>query len=107
MATIGTIASQTLPLTQIGRVVFDVLGRVVTSVQVMLLEGSLGSVAINVYRSDNGVKFYALESTVTQSTEGITAALSATGFAFLAVEVTTVSGSAAYAEVTVVTKGDA
>jgi hypothetical protein len=105
--TVGSIASKQLNLNQIGRVVFDVLGKVVTSVQVMLLEGALGSVAITVYRSDNGIKFYALESATTQSTEGLTAALSATGFAFLAVEVTTVSGSAAYADVTVVTKGDA
>ena len=107
MPTAGTIQTQYLPLNQLGRVVFDVRDRVVGSVQLMLLEGALGSVAISVYRSDNGIKFYNLESTTPQSTEGMSIGINATGFAYFAVEVTTLSGSAAYAEVTVLTKGDA
>lgn len=106
MPTSGSTQSQYLAINQLGRVVFDVRNQVVGSVQLTMLEGAVGSVAISVYRSNDGLKFYNLESTTTQSTEGMSIALNATGFAYLAVQVTTVSGSAAYALVTVLSKGD-
>jgi len=88
----------------LSRSVFDVGGQIVGTVQVNVLEGSVGSVAVAVQRSNDGVKFYALESATTASAEGLSVTVNATGFRYLAVVVTTVAGGTCLAEVTVHTK---
>ena len=88
----------------LSRAVFDVAGQIVGTVQVNVLEGSVGSVVVAVQRSTDGVKFYALESATTASAEGLSVTVNATGFRYLAVVVTTVAGGTCLADVTVHTK---
>lgn len=100
----STTQSAVMNFNTLSRRVFDVSDRIVGTVQVGVLEGSVGSVAVAVQRSNDGVKFYALESATTASAEGLSVTVNATGFRYLAVVVTTIAGGTCIAEITVHTK---
>ena len=98
------VTSLLLNLEVLGRVVFNVAEFSRATVQANVVNGSWGATVLTVRRSNNQWDFNALESATTLTASGITAELDTEGYAFLAVDVTTVAGAAAHAQITVCRK---
>jgi len=97
---------ESIPLNEYARRVFDVRGMMTATVQGTLTFGTWGTAVLTLKRSNDRITFVALSSPTTMTAAGMTAAIDVSGFAWLAVEATTLEGSAAYAELNVSAKSD-
>jgi hypothetical protein len=105
--TSGTTETQILNLNAIGCVRFSTANKVVGSIEVEMLEGTFASTVLVVRRSNSGRVNHAMPSAVTIPSAGMTADLSAIGPGEIVVEVTTVAGGTAIANIVAHFKGDA
>lgn len=103
---VSLTTTKSLALNEYQRVIFPVSETVVGSVQAILTQGSWGSTVLTLKRSNDGQRFVAWDPSTTLTSETMTAALTTTGWAWLAVEVTTLAGATAYADIVVHAKSE-
>lgn len=107
MATRSAVTTQTLDLNQTQAAVeFDMRNVLAFTVQGSLGSGTWGTAVVTLTRTNDGVNWYALESSTTLTGPSMTAQQDAC-FSRLRAQVTTVEGAAATARITLHTLGDA
>lgn len=80
----------------------------VFTIESRLLSGTWGTAVVTINRSNDGYKWFAMESALTLTIGGgMTVATDATGFTRLRAQVTTVEGAAGVVELVLLAKGDA
>ena len=87
-------------------IVVNVLPYTVATIQGTLMTGTWATAELTIARSNDGEDFVNLETTTMLTGEGMTGRIDVSGFAFLRASVTTLEGSAATAQITIVAKGD-
>ena len=108
MGTIAKAERRTLDLnvTQ-AAVYFDVANYVTFTLHTMILSGTFGTAVLTVNRSNDGFRWFALETATTLGPgASMSNAIESLGFARVRVQVTTVEGAAGVVEVALTAKGD-
>lgn len=106
MPTAGRTESKLLDLNTYGCVIFGTAESVVGTIELELLQGAIGSTVLTIKRTNSGRVLHALPSATTLSSATMTADLSAVGPGAIAVDVTTLAGAAAVAQIHAHFKGD-
>ena len=87
------------------RVIFNAIGIDTMAFQLTMLDSAIGGAALTVRVSQDGITFVNHPTSTTLSGDGVTALVLTFGYRYLALEVTTVKGSSAYASITAYGEG--